>query len=131
MSIKYRFEPVRDNMNPEEKKVKGYYPKVISKGTIDKEMMFDAISYGSSSLRAELSHAWMLMEDYIINQLREGHTVCLNGFGTFSLSAESRLIEKKNEIRAESIRVKGMSFRASEVANRKLKGATFEREPKK
>ncbi|MCD7850480.1 MAG: hypothetical protein LUH63_12565 [Parabacteroides sp.] len=131
MGITYRFEPVHDNMNPEEKKVKGYYPRVVSNGTIDKEMMFDAISHGSSSLRAELSRAWMLMEDFIVNKLQDGYTVNLDGFGSFSVSAQSRLVEKKNEIRAESIRVKGMTFRASEVVNKKLKRTTFEREAQK
>lgn len=131
MAITYRFEPVHDNMNPEEKKTKGYYPKVVSSGTIDKEAMFNAISHGSSSLRAELARSWMLMEDFIINKLQDGYTINLDGFGSFSVSAQSRLIQRMNEIRAESIRVKGLNFRASEVVNKKLKRATFERESKK
>ena len=87
MAITYRFEPVHDNMNPEEKKTKGYYPKVVSSGTIDKEAMFNAISHGSSSLRAELARSWMLMEDFIVNKLQDGYIINLDGFGSFSVSA--------------------------------------------
>ncbi|MEG2067525.1 MAG: hypothetical protein RRZ65_07785 [Tannerellaceae bacterium] len=113
MSVKYKFTPICDNMNGEGEKIKGFYPKVVSRGTIHKEELFDEISQGSASMRAELTRSWMLIESHILERLRNGYDVCLNDFGTFSLSAESRLIEKKNEIRAESITVKGMNFRAS------------------
>lgn len=129
MAVLYKFAPVHDNLNEGEKKVKGYYPQVVKRGTIHKEEMLDAVSRGSSSLRGELSRAWMLIEDYIVEQLQNGYDVCLNDFGTFSLSAESRLIERKNEIRAESIFVKRLNFRASTVVTKKLKTTRFEREP--
>ncbi|WP_288207506.1 hypothetical protein [uncultured Parabacteroides sp.] len=40
-------------------------------------------------------------------------------------------IRERNEIRAESITVKGLNFRASKVINKKLKGIKFERDPEK
>ena len=61
MSIRYKFVPIYDNLNEEGEKVTGFYPKVVSRGTIGKERMFDDISRGSSSLRAELARSWMLM----------------------------------------------------------------------
>lgn len=129
MSIRYKFTPIYDNLNKEGEKVKGYYPQVVSRGTIHKDKLFDHISHGSAPLRAGLSRSWMLIEDSIIELLEEGFDVCLNDFGTFSVSAESRLVEKKNEIRAESITVKGLNFRTSKAINRKLKKAKFERDP--
>lgn len=131
MSIRYKFTPIRDNLNKEGEKVKGYYPQVISRGTIHKEKLFDYISHGSRPLRAELSHSWALIEDSIIDLLEQGFDVCLSDFGTFSVSAQSPPIEKKNEIRAESITVKGLNFRASKVINKKLKGIKFEHDPEK
>ena len=131
MSIKYKFTPIYDNLNEEGEKVKGYYPQVVSRGTIHKDKLFDHISRGSASLRAELSRSWMLIEDSIIELLEDGYDVCMNDFGTFSVSAQSRLVEKKNEIRAESITVKGLNVRASKAINKKLKSAQFEREPEK
>ena len=80
--------------------------------------MFEEISRGSSSLRSELARSWMLMEDYIIDRLKDGYDVCLNDFCTFGISAKYRRVDRINEIRAESIFVKGMHVRASEVVNR-------------
>ena len=131
MSIRYKFVPIYDNLNEEGEKVTGFYPKVVSRGTIGKERMFDDISRGSSSLRAELARSWMLMEDYIIDRLKDGYDVCLNDFCTFGVSAKYRRVDRKNEIRAESISVKGMHVRVSKAINQKLKRARFEREPEK
>lgn len=131
MSIQYRFVPIYDNLNEDSEKVTGFYPKVVSRGTIGKERMFDDISRGSSSLRAELARSWMLMADYIEEKLEDGYDVCLNDFCTFGVSAKYRRVDRKNEIRAESISVKGMHVRVSKAINQKLKRARFEREPEK
>ena len=128
MSIRYRFVPIYDNLNEEGEKVTGFYPKVVSRGTIGKERMFDDISRGSSSLRAELARSWMLMADYIEEKLEDGYDVCLDDFCTFGVSAKYRRVDRKNEIRAESISVKGMHVRVSKAINQKLKRARFERE---
>ena len=131
MSIRYKFVPIYDNLNEEGEKVTGFYPKVVSRGTIGKERMFDDISRGSSSLRAELARSWMLMADYIEEKLEDGYDVCLDDFCTFGVSAKYRRVDRKNEIRAESIFVKGMHVRVSKAINQKLKRARFEREPEK
>ena len=131
MSIRYKFVPIYDTLNEEGEKVTGFYPKVVSRGTIGKERMFDDISRGSSSLRAELARSWMLMADYIEEKLEDGYDVCLDDFCTFGVSAKYRRVDRKNEIRAESISVKGMHVRVSKAINQKLKRARFEREPEK
>ena len=131
MSIRYKFVPIYDNLNEEGEKVTGFYPKVVSRGTIGKERMFDDISRGSSSLRAELARSWMLMADYIEEKLEDGYDVCLDDFCTFGVSAKYRRVDRKNEILAESISVKGMHVRVSKAINQKLKRARFEREPEK
>ena len=131
MSIRYKFVPIYDNLNEEGEKVTGFYPKVVSRGTIGKDRMFDDISRGSSSLRAELARSWMLMADYIEEKLEDGYDVCLDDFCTFGVSAKYRRVDRKNEIRAESISVKGMHVRVSKAINQKLKRARFEREPEK
>ena len=129
MSIPYKFVPIYDNLNKEDENVAGFYPKVVSRDTIHKERMFEEISRGSSSLRAELARSWMLIEDYITEKLQDGYDVCLDDLCTFGVSANYRRVDRKNEIRAESISVKGMHVRVSEVINKKLRRATFEREP--
>ena len=36
MSIPYKFVPIYDNLNKEDEKVTGFYPKVVSRDTIHK-----------------------------------------------------------------------------------------------
>lgn len=127
MSILYDFKRLNDNLNEEEGKTKGYYPRVISRGTLDTKKMLHDLADGSPFLEAELLKSLNLIQEYVLRSLKEGYNVCLTDFGTFSLSAESRLVQTVNEIRAESIRVKGMNFRTAPSFNRKLRCATFEK----
>ena len=98
-----------------------------SRGSISTTDMIEELSRGSVERSTELQKSVTLIEDYIVRKLKDGFTVCLTDFGTFSLSAESRLVQSTDEIRAESIRVKGMNFRTSPKINRKLKDTTFEK----
>lgn len=127
MSIQYDFKVVTDNLNEHEKKIKGYYPRIISRGSVDTKKMLRDLSGGSAFKEAELQKSLTLIQDYVLRCLKEGYNVCLTDFGTFSLAAESRLVESPKEIRAESIRVKGMKFRTSPGFNKKLRCANFEK----
>ena len=75
MSIPYKFVPIYDNLNKEDEKVTGFYPKVVSRDTIHKERMFEEISRGSSSLRAELVDA----DRRLYNREVTGRLRCLPG----------------------------------------------------
>lgn len=55
MSMTIQICPHLCNLNEDSEKVTGFYPKVVSRGTINKERMFEEISHGSSSLRSELA----------------------------------------------------------------------------
>ena len=66
MSIQYRFVPIYDNLNEDSEKVTGFYPKVVSRDTINKARMVEEMSHGSTCLRPELARSWMLMEAYIM-----------------------------------------------------------------
>lgn len=127
MSIKYEFKEITDNLHKEEEKRVGYYPRVVSKGTIHTNDMLEDLSGGSAMKKAELGKSLDVIQDYILRALKNGYDVCLSDFGTFSVSAESRIVTDKKEIRAESIKVKGMNFRTSSAFNKKLRTAEFER----
>ncbi|MDR0714400.1 MAG: HU family DNA-binding protein, partial [Bacteroidales bacterium] len=58
--------------------------------------------------------------------------VCIEEFGTFSVSAETaRTVHTEREIRAESIRVKKIVFKTSQALVRRLTGFTFRKMPEK
>ena len=63
----------------------------------------------------------------IRNELLNSNHVCLEGFGTFSLKAESRHVETPNELRAESVFVKKVAFKYSPILLAEMKSATFVR----
>ena len=129
MAILYRMKIRRDNINPDDKKVTGYYPTVVRRATIDTKRLAERMANGSTLNKQEARMMIEMMIDAIETELKHGNHVCLNGFGTFSLSAESRLVKRKDEIRAESIRVKRVTFRTSEPFMRRMRKATFEKAP--
>lgn len=131
MSIYYRMDKQTDNLNPEENKKKGCYPRVIKKGTIGLEQLSGLASSGTTFKSFEVEVVGKMLVEEIIDQLKNGYNVCLEGFGTFSLSAESRLVENENDIRAESIHVKKVVFKTSQRLMKELRNARFERAPKK
>ncbi|MFQ9021038.1 MAG: hypothetical protein ACLR6J_06060 [Parabacteroides merdae] len=92
MSIQYRFVPIYDNLNEDSEKVTGFYPKVVSRGTINKERMFEEISHGSSSLRSELARSWMLMEDYIIDPVERWLRCLPERFLHFAVSPPNTVV---------------------------------------
>ena len=50
---------------------------------------------------------------------------------TFSLSAESKVVQKKTDIRAQSVRVKSVNFRSAVSLKKAMQESKFEREQMK
>jgi predicted histone-like DNA-binding protein len=116
-----------DNLNPADKKKKGYYPTVVRKKTIGITELADIASEYCSMNNFELEMAAKVLLKAIRNELLNSNHVCLEGFGTFSLKAESRHVETPNELRAESVFVKKVAFKCSPILLAEMKSATFVR----
>lgn len=127
MAILYRFEEKADNINPKNAKKKGLYPIVQNKKTIHTNDLAKGIAsqtnIGESTARILIE----AMVDTIETELKNGNSVCINGFGTFSLSAKSKNVLVDSEIRAESISVKKVGFRCSPPFLRRFKFAKFKK----
>ena len=52
----------------------------------------------------------------------------IEGIGTFSLSAESKVVEKKTDIRAQSVKVKNINFRSAVSLKKAMTKSKFIRE---
>lgn len=127
MSIQYKMMGKNDNLNPADKKKKGYYPTVVRKKTIGITELADIASEYCSMNNFELEMAAKVLLKAIRNELLNSNHVCLEGFGTFSLKADSRHVETPNELRAESVFVKKVAFKCSTILLAEMKSATFVR----
>lgn len=125
MAIQYRMLSKADNINTENDKKKGLYPRIVNKETIQTKDLAKKIG---AKVHLGESTAKILIEamiDAIEEELKNGNSVCLNGFGTFSLSAKSKNVLEDKEIRAESIRVKKVGFRCSPPFLGRFRDAKF------
>lgn len=125
MSIIYKLYPIRDNINQTPKQ--GLIPKVVSKGTISVGDLAKNIASATTFNKAEVIAIISTLSDMVEKGLKDGYNVNLGELGTFSISAESRIVQHKDEIRAGSIKVKRIVHKPSREMARHLKNATFER----
>lgn len=127
MSIKYKMIHRGDYLNPEGLKKTGFYPQVVRSETRSLAYMADIVARGKTIQAIETEGTIRILLSHIENELMNGNSVCFDGFGTFSLTAECREVKDPSEIRAESISVKRVVFVPSKPLKSKLKMAKFER----
>lgn len=131
MSIYYRLDGQTDNMHPDGNKKQGLYPRTIRKRTLSLRELCECAAAGTTFNEYELESAGRLLIREIVDQLSDGNHVCLNDFGTFSLSAETvRPAQQEHDIRAASIRVKRIVFKTSRSLLNRIRHLRFERMPK-
>ncbi len=125
MSIKYKMIQRNDYINPEGKKKTGYYPQVVREKTVSLRKLAELASKGTTLNKMEVEIALRIALEQIETELLTSNHVCLDGFGTFSLTAECRHVDNPNEIRAESINVKRVVFVPSKILMKRIKKAQF------
>lgn len=128
MSIKYKMIQRGDYLNPDDKKKTGYYPQVVRAKTFTTEELALIMAKGKRLQAYEVKGTIELLLACIEDELLNGNNVCLNGFGTFSLSAKcKRTVDNPSEVRAESIEIKKVAFTPSAPLRKRLKLANFVR----
>lgn len=125
MSIQYRLTPVRDNISDKPKE--GFYAQVVTKGTVDTRELCKDISERCSLSVADMKAAIEALTQTIEERLQDGYNVSIDELGTFSVSAESRMVQEADEIRGQSVKVKNINFRPSVRLKATMKIAKFER----
>jgi predicted histone-like DNA-binding protein len=121
-----------DNMHPDASKKRGFYPRIISKRTIELQELCKNAAEGTTFNTFEVEASVGLIVREILKELADGNNVCLDGFGTFSVSAEAvRTAQTEKEIRAESIRMKRIVFKTSQALMNRLTDFTFRKKPGK
>ncbi len=113
MAALYDLRPVSTNLDKEKKEQLRYYPQIVNKGTIETWQLVRDIHEMSTFTKGEIEGLIKMIEDRIAHYLSEGHHVQLGGIGHFSLSLKSKLVEKKTQLHAQSIRFDTVNFRPS------------------
>ena len=126
MSIRYRLTEVKDNISRKPKK--GYYAQVVTKGTIDTQTLCKQIASCCALSTADMTAAIIALSQQLTECLLDGYNVNIEGIGTFSLSAESKVVEKKTDIRAQSVKVKNINFRSAVNLKKAMTKSKFIRE---
>jgi predicted histone-like DNA-binding protein len=131
MSIYYRLDEKIDNLNPEGGRKQGLFPRIIRKRTVGLAELCKRTAEGTTFNAFELEIAAKMLVEGILDELGDGNNVCIDDFGTFSVSAEAtREAHEQHDIRAESIRLKRIVFKMSKALLKRL-SFTFQRLPSK
>ena len=125
MSIPYRLTPLRDNISKSPKT--GYYAQIVTKGTVDPPSLCHEIAAGCTLTVADLRAAIEAISSSVASCLMNGYNVNIDGLGTFSLSAESKVVEGEDELRSPSVKVKNVNFRSAVSLKKAVKNSSFER----
>ncbi|MCQ2212649.1 MAG: HU family DNA-binding protein [Bacteroidaceae bacterium] len=125
MSIPYRLTPMKDNISKAPKQ--GYYAQVVTKGTIDTPSLCKHIAAGCTLTVADLRAAIEAISSSVADCLMDGYNVYIDGLGTFSVSAESKIVEKEGDLRAPSVSVKNVNYRAAVSLKKLVKESQFEK----
>ncbi|MCE5331218.1 MAG: hypothetical protein LLF95_03640 [Bacteroidales bacterium] len=127
MSIQYKMIRKGDNLNPEGQKKVAYHPQVVRADTVKLKKLCSHAAGSKSRNALELEISMRILIEQIETELCNSNSVCIDGFGTFSLTAESRPVNDPDEIRAESISVKRVAFTTSKMFMSRLRESKFVR----
>lgn len=126
MAVKYRLRKRPTNLSKDIEE--GYYPQVIRWNNVDSKELASYVTGDNGFRSAAMLGAIEQLKEGIISLLEDGNSVSINGLGTFTLTAQSRLVKNPKEIRAGSITVKDVVFKVSPELMQRLKSVQFERE---
>lgn len=124
MAIRYRLEPIRNNINKEGKQ--GVFPQLIKGETVSIRDLARKICIDSSFSEGDVLGILENMTESIASYLSLGCNVNLDHLGTLSLSATLKNKDiPPNQIRGNNIRVKKVRFRTSPDFMNRLSDTKF------
>jgi len=116
MAISYDFYQV-DEVNGEKGKFRA---RAVSNGKIDSDKLASWMSQKCGISIAEAKSFMIMLSDCMLDFLQDGYHVEVKELGHFSVSVTSPLLDRRNEIRAESIEFSRLNFKPSAKMRGKL-----------
>ena len=111
MSIRYDLYETPDIQQTGEQQ--SLHPRVVINGTVDQNEFLDRVHKFTGISRSLLSGAMQSFQNELRDLLANGWNVELGDIGYFSVSLQGPPIMKKEEVRAQSIKLKNINFRPS------------------
>lgn len=112
-------------------KRKKFHARVVPTGTVTLDDLAELMHECSTLTVGEVIGATSLLVECLTRSLKGGNRVHIPGLGYFLLSATSPSVRSTDEIRAESIKAGGISFRPDRSALKNIGNTTFIRVPEK
>lgn len=110
--------------NPKEKEEESentLHPRIVSKGTIDSKRIAKDLTRATTFTEGDVIGLLAALENNIADYLKEGYEVKLGDMGYFSLRLKSRPVKDPKEIRAASVSIENINFRANTIFKKNVK----------
>ncbi len=98
-----------------------------SKNNYRTEDLAEELSGGSPAKKGEMLSAFTRIAACIEAKLKDGHSVTIDGYGTFQLTVQIKDGQEDSNFRAESVELKNVVFNATRQAKKRIDAAGFER----
>lgn len=89
------------------------HPRVVFKGTIDREEFLDRVHKFTGLSRSLLAGAMQSFQDELRDLLADGWIVEMGEMGYFSVSLQGPPVMNKKDVHAQSIKLKNINYRPS------------------
>ncbi len=112
---------------PSAKRKQRLHARVITSGTVDTEYLAKEIQSRSTLSTGDVKGVLTSLTEVVIQHFRDGDRVHIEGLGFFQITLSCPAVRTPNEIRAESIHFKSVTFRPESKLLKRLKTMPFER----
>ncbi|MDH6306533.1 putative histone-like DNA-binding protein [Parabacteroides sp. PF5-5] len=103
------------------------HARVVTSGTTTTDELVETIHSNSTLTTADAKAALISFVEVMGKELSRGRRVHLEGLGYFQLTLSSPPVQSAKEVRAESVRVKSVAFRAETSFKKRFTAVELER----
>lgn len=129
MAAEYEF--YKNPVGKDQKKVTRLHARVVPYGTKSIRDLAESIERAHSITRADVEAVLSVLGTTFVSYLQNGYRIHIDGLGYFRMNLQCPSIKYPNEIRAESIHFKSISFTPEIEVKKELSLTKFQRTERK
>lgn len=104
-----------------------YHARSVVTGKMDTRDLVRTIAQRSAFKESVVAGVLIALEETLRDSLAKGNSVQLDGIGAFRISAKSPSVRDRHEIRSESVKLKGVIYKADKKLLNRLSTIQFMR----